>query len=333
MCIPTHNSQSTLPRVIEALTRQEFEDFEVLICDDASTDSTWELLESLKRPSVKIMRNDANVNLPGAMKRLFSLATGEFICMHHDHEYVEPTWLGKMISALDTYPSVGMAVPAYDVILSDGRRISRPSILEDRLFRAKNPLPGWDFVRVLVQRADTPVSAHGTVFRAATVRAVGGYSDRWGLASDEDLYWRVAMAADVAYVAEPVVVTVVRSSERRSSLGSLGAICTVSAFRREVVRTIFKSRGVARSLHLARLSHLEMDALLREVLSHWMSGSGKTVELINSLNRIPPLPSGGPVPSCWKRAVIEGLAGFLSFFPRVGQGLGRARRLLRKDRG
>jgi glycosyltransferase involved in cell wall biosynthesis len=330
VCIPTHNSRSTLPGVLDALMRQELEDFDVLICDDASTDGTWEFLQSLEGPRLKIIRNNVNLNLPGTMQRLFALAAGEFICMHHDHEYVKPGWLREMIALFDQYPMVGMAVPAYDVILADGRAISRPQISEDSLFHLRNPLPGADFIRVLARQAHTPVSAHGTVFRAATVRAVGGYSDRWGLASDEDLYRRVAMVADVAYCPEPVVVVVTRSRERHFSLGTFGGICTVSEFRKDVVRAEFEGQPLLRSLYLARLSQLEARALVHEILHRWMLGTKLELELAQSWDKIPDLPSGRPVPSRLKRVLIGALVTLLSSVPTVGRWIGHGRRSLRR---
>ena len=329
VCIPAHNSRSALPGVIETLLRQDFDDFDVLICDDASTDGTWDFLQSLEVPRLQTMRNGVNMNLPGTMRRLFAAATGEFICMHHDHEYVKPGWLRAMIGLFDRHPSVGMAIPAYDFILSDGRRISRPPISEDALFRLRNPLPGADFIRVLAREVHTPVSAHGTVFRASTVRAAGGYSDRWGLAADEDLYRRVAMIADVAYCPEPVVVVVARPSLRQFSLGAFSGIYTLFEFRKDLTRHRFGERPLLRRLSLARLSILETRALGHQLLYRWMFGSKAELKLAQSWDRIAALPPGRPVPSRLARFAIGALVTLLTSFPTLGGWLGRGWRLLR----
>ena len=172
-----------------------------------------------------------------------------------------------------------MAVPAYDLILPDGRVVQRPQIPEDAIFRAQNPLPGAELVRILATLPYTPISAHGTVFRAACVKAAGGYSDAWGLASDEDLYRRVAEISDVAYCPEPVVVVVARSSERQFSLGSFKGIYTIFEFRKDTARRYWEGRPLTRTWNLGRLSILKAVALVREMLYRWLFGTPAEVEM------------------------------------------------------
>jgi glycosyltransferase involved in cell wall biosynthesis len=326
VCIPTYNSCATLPGVLKALEEQEFRDFQLIICDDGSRDGTWEFLQRVRRPDLAILRNEVNMSLAGTMKRLFDTASGEFVCIHHDHEYVKPTWLSTMISLFEAYPGVGMAVPAYDLIDSEGRAIGRPRIAEDTIFRAANPLPGHSLVRILATLPDTPISAHGTVFRASHVKAAGGYSDAWGLASDEDLYRRVAEHGDVAYCSDPVVVVVARPRERQFTLGSFAGLYTIYEFRKDTTRRYWKASRMARRWNLVRLSLLTLRDLVRESARLWMLCNGEGLELALAWDTLAALPAGYTPLSAGGKAVMTLWVSALRKMQFVGRRLGRLRR-------
>jgi glycosyltransferase involved in cell wall biosynthesis len=332
ICIPIYNSRNKLPKVLEELSKQEFKDYELLLCDDGSSDGTWDYLQGLREPNIKILRNEANINLPGTMKRLFDAAGGEFIAIHHDHEFVKPDWLSKMLEIFGRHPQVGMVIPAYDLIMQDGQIVERPLIEEDRVFCSTNPLPGQVFIDILAKRPYTPVSAHGTVLRASQVKAAGGYSDAWGLASDEDIYRRVASISDVAYCFDPVVTVVARSTERKLCLGSFIGIYTIYEFRKDTTRRYWKASWMARRWNLCRLSWLKAKALVTESLSAWSRGANEDLKLALAWDRVPPLPTGRPPLPLWGKVALWLWVGILRASLPLGALLGRQRRRIRGEK-
>lgn len=331
ICIPTYNSRVTLPKVLEELSKQEFKNYEVLLCDDGSSDGTWDYLQSLQVPNMRAFRNEVNINLPGTMKRLFDAATGEYIAMHHDHEYVKTHWLKTMLALFERYPDVGMAIPAYDLILPDGGTIERPEIEEDRIFRLENPMQGRNLLEILARQTSTPVSAHGTLFRTADVRAAGGYSDSWGLASDEDLYRRVASLSDVAFCPEPIVMVAARSKGRKSSLGSFIGLYTIYEFRKDTTRSYWRASWMARRWNLCRLSWLKGTALIMESLAVWSRGDLENLKLALAWDRMPLLPTGLPPLPRWGKGVLLLWVAVLRASLPLGVILGRLRRRTKRS--
>lgn len=329
--IPAYNSRHKLPRVLEVLEQQTYRDFEIVVCDDASTDGTWEYLQGLGLPRVRAVRNERNLNQPGAMRHLFEEARGDFIAMHHDHEFARADWLEKMLAIFERHPRVGMAVPAWDLVLKDGTLRPRQALREDEIFARANPLPGQEFIGVLATERATPVSAHGTVFRAEAVRAAGGYSDGWGLASDEDLYRRVAARYDVAYCPEPVVTVVWRSDERHRILGNFAGVYTLFEFRRDTARRFLRAPPTVRAWNVLRLSVMEVKTISVETLSAWSRGN--EARIIDALhwNDAPRLPTGRrPLESLMMRAALTAWVSALRRTIPVGFSLGTLRRRLRR---
>jgi GT2 family glycosyltransferase len=108
--IPTRNGAHLLPECLDALWKQTYRDFEIVVVDDASTDNTYNLL--LGYPEVKKV-----VRLPGARGHGFVAAAnsgigeskGRIIVMLNNDAVPDPSWLNELISALDRHPWAAMA--------------------------------------------------------------------------------------------------------------------------------------------------------------------------------------------------------------------------------
>jgi len=82
--IPAHNEESTVAGVIAGhrdVARSLVSTFEIIVCDDGSTDGTWAALESSREAcsELRLMRNPSRAGIPITMKSLYADASGEWI--------------------------------------------------------------------------------------------------------------------------------------------------------------------------------------------------------------------------------------------------------------
>ena len=77
----TYNKVQFLKAAIESVTAQSYENWELIISDDASTDGTWELAVALSadEPRIKLRRNPTNIFIPKNRAAAAELCTGEYI--------------------------------------------------------------------------------------------------------------------------------------------------------------------------------------------------------------------------------------------------------------
>lgn len=77
----TYNSESSLSSSIESILQQSFSNFEFLICDDGSNDSTKKILEyySKKDQRLKVFENNSNIGLTKSLNRLIKFSKCNFI--------------------------------------------------------------------------------------------------------------------------------------------------------------------------------------------------------------------------------------------------------------
>jgi len=137
--LPVYNGEKYLALALDSLLRQDFDDFELIVCDNASQDRSDEICRSYaaKDPRIRYYRNDANIGAGPNYNRVFALARGEFFkWMAHD-DICLPGFLRRCVETIKSAPpSVVLVYPWCDLIDDDGKVIDRaPDRLETKSSR------------------------------------------------------------------------------------------------------------------------------------------------------------------------------------------------------
>jgi glycosyltransferase involved in cell wall biosynthesis len=106
--LPVRNGERYLPRQLDSLLAQDFEDFRVIISDNASTDRTQEICRRYaeRDPRIEYHRSDVNRGLAWNWNRAFELSRAPYFkWAAHDDEH-EPTFLSRCVAVLDADSSV-----------------------------------------------------------------------------------------------------------------------------------------------------------------------------------------------------------------------------------
>jgi glycosyltransferase involved in cell wall biosynthesis len=197
VCIPAFNAASYLPQAIESVLQQEFEDFELLICDDASTDSTPEICRSYDDPRVRYIRFDQNAGQAGNFNRCFKEAQGEFLTLLSADDYFLPGLLTDRIGRLREHPEVGFVVGAMRIVDAAGLEISvSRTWSEDRFFQPAEFLGSLLFGAV--------VNTLSLVFRRECLDRIGLFRTDLTWGHDWEWIMRLAEQFGSIYVSEPL---------------------------------------------------------------------------------------------------------------------------------
>jgi glycosyltransferase involved in cell wall biosynthesis len=101
--IPTYNGASVIGDTLRSLLSQSFQNFEIIIQDDASNDNTAEVIEAFNDPRIKIFKNENNLGYPGNLESLSKKGTGDIIFLMGQDDI-----LGEG-ALLDTYEAFKMS--------------------------------------------------------------------------------------------------------------------------------------------------------------------------------------------------------------------------------
>jgi glycosyltransferase involved in cell wall biosynthesis len=110
---PTYNRADLLTRSIDSVLSQTFNDFELIVIDDGSTDGTQELLAQYKDARLKVVTFGQNRGIGAARYQGVSQAAGEWVAFLDADDLWRPDKLASDISVLERYPEIDLLFDNY----------------------------------------------------------------------------------------------------------------------------------------------------------------------------------------------------------------------------
>lgn len=120
--LPVWNGMPYVQESLASLQRQDCENFEVIVCDNASTDGTGEYVRSRagEDPRIRYHRNDENIGGTRNFNRTFHLARGRYFKWAGADDYVSSGMISRCVEVLERDPSAVLAFPHTVLVDEDG---------------------------------------------------------------------------------------------------------------------------------------------------------------------------------------------------------------------
>jgi len=118
VAIPSYNHEKYIAHAIRSVLEQTFQDFEIVITDDGSSDETLQVIREFTDPRIRIYCNEKNCGASAAMNNCIQQAKGEYIAILNSDDLFSPDKLEKQVDFLDKNPEIG-AVFGYAQIIDD----------------------------------------------------------------------------------------------------------------------------------------------------------------------------------------------------------------------
>ncbi|MCC6421955.1 MAG: glycosyltransferase family 2 protein [Phycisphaerales bacterium] len=126
--LPVYNGQAYLATAMDSLLAQTYRDFELIVCDNASTDGTEGICRKYAKQDcrVRYVRQVHNVGAAGNFNRTAELARGEYFRWAAHDDVCGPTLLERCVEALDANPQAVLAHGQVAIIDHAGQVIATP---------------------------------------------------------------------------------------------------------------------------------------------------------------------------------------------------------------
>lgn len=110
VCIPIFNGEKYIRDALHSVLQQNYQDFEVVIVDNSSTDRTALLVAEFSSQvgKVRFFRNEKNIGLAGNLNRCLEYASGDYIKYLCVDDLLIPGCLERMVAGLDAHPAVSL---------------------------------------------------------------------------------------------------------------------------------------------------------------------------------------------------------------------------------
>lgn len=203
-----HNHEGLVRRVAEAVLGQDYEDFEVVFVDDASTDGSWAVLQAVlgewknrARCRIKCLRNERNLGIVGTFNRLMEESSGEICITQCGDDLAHPDRVSKIVrhwtEASAAHPEIVAAV-------------SRCNLVDEefRLVRAYERAPEQEVwtVRTGEQVYDGHLSLHGAALAySRKLWTKFGPLDPAGKFEDELMWYRIVLSGSMLIIRESLL--------------------------------------------------------------------------------------------------------------------------------
>ncbi|HSH61955.1 MAG TPA: glycosyltransferase [Acidimicrobiales bacterium] len=291
--VPTYNRAHWLRRTIETVLSQTYEDFRLVVSDNASTDDTTEVVRSFSDDRLSYRRHDHNVGLLENHNACLRSVETEYALILPDDDLLHRDHLASAVSVLDAHPSVGFIHTAFDVIGSDGQPLSKGVDWTYGL-TADTLETGSEFIRQSMYWS-CRVCPSTALMRAAAIHP-DLYVQEEFPAIDFGMWLRIALDWDVAFLRRPLADFRVHAASHSASFDEV-----VGDFYNHSVTTLTGVKDLKQSFlerhggsldDLARLRR-SVDAGLRRELIQVMRNAtvpernlGATVRTLSQLAEV-----------------------------------------------
>lgn len=222
ICIPNYNYSKYIGNCIESVLAQTYDDFEIVIVDNASTDESWNVIckYSMIDPRIKAFKNNYNIGFSHNLDRVVSKASNDFIVVLSSDDSMNLNALAEYSILLDKLTLVNhnlLICSSVNVIDANGHFIdyygkNRFHSISDRAkYRhchnnsSVSDYDGLELFNHLFLKFSVPGAFCSTLFSKSLYSKVGGYSSLNLIGPDAHFAYKCLLSgSDVVYIDRPL---------------------------------------------------------------------------------------------------------------------------------
>jgi len=274
--MPVYNGEKYLREAIESVLNQSYSNIELIIVNDASTDSTKSIIHSYSDSRIQYVENEVNLGIVKSRNRGIDASNGEFIANLDSDDIAVPERIEKQLAFLSDNPDFGMCGTFYHTIDSKGNQIQPLQF----------PTTNEDIITSMLL---------GNCFGNSTVMIRGHfarelkYRTGYDIAEDFDLWCRISKISKLANL--PFYGTLYRVHGNNVSIAKMNELLTVE---RKIIRQILEDLRIEFTekefdMHVnffkRNIDYFKEGALLQE-LESWLTKFYATVVKDNKYNAL-----------------------------------------------
>ncbi|WP_422006237.1 glycosyltransferase family 2 protein [Roseivirga pacifica] len=203
--VPCYNREKTILRAIDSVLNQTYQNFELLIIDDCSSDNSVQLISELNDERIRLIKHTTNKGAAEARNTGIANAKGTFISLLDSDDFYEKTFLEKSVSFFDTKEEqVGFIWTGVRYIRNHGN--------SEFIWR---PLPKGSLYESFLHELKIGTNS-GLTFRSSVFAQCDNFRGDLPAAEDTELFLRISQSYNSS-VLEEVLINIDQTNEDRLS--------------------------------------------------------------------------------------------------------------------
>lgn len=235
ICIPVYNGGGFIDETIRSILAQTYEDFELVVVDNVSSDDTLERLErhAAADQRVRVVDTDEHVGAIGNFRRATAFCTGRYVKLVCADDTLTPACLQRQVDALEAYSSASIVASRRAIVDETGRVLLR----HHGLHGMRGLIPGGKAIAQCIRGGTNLIGEPAAVLmRSEALAQTGSWSDTWPYMTDLELWFRLLHHGDLVALADSLATFRVHTSGWSVTMGHTQAAQAKRLFRRELER-------------------------------------------------------------------------------------------------
>jgi glycosyltransferase involved in cell wall biosynthesis len=199
VCISTYNRIELLKLAIDSIIAQTYSNWELIVCDDGSTDGTSDYMSQITNDQIRYVRHPNNIGKSNNMRSGFDAAIGEYFVKLDDDDRFTPEFLSQTVEILNNYPNVDFVGTDHWIIdINNTRNISESQSCSEQWGRTELKTGVVeDLLEVVFVKGSFYIGS--TLFRRQSLEDIGYMRPNIQNCEDSDLFLRLALAGKTGF--------------------------------------------------------------------------------------------------------------------------------------
>jgi glycosyltransferase involved in cell wall biosynthesis len=197
--LPSYNHDRFVASALDSILAQTYQDFEIIITDDGSTDRSIDVLRTYERADsrIKLLLNRFNYETH-SLNKCVHQARGEYIAVAHSDDEFAPSKLEQQVNFLDKHPEVAAVFTAARIVNQLGQELPNYTLF-DNTNRSRH-----EWLRHFFLKGNC-LCHPSVLIRRSVHDSVGLYNPLLGALDDLDMWVRVCLHHDIHVLPETLV--------------------------------------------------------------------------------------------------------------------------------
>lgn len=279
--IPTYNREKYLATALDSALAQTYPNIEIIVHDDASTDSTSSLLATYNDPRLRVIRTEDNHGMIGGWNYIVSQAKGKYLKFLASDDLLAPTCVTQLVKA-------ALAHPAATLITCQRQFIDEQGIVIKKMgFSNKNMVVGgkehahWILTTLRENKIGEPTAV---LYPTKLVKKAGIFDPQFSQFADFEYWIRLLQFGDLVYVHKPLC------SFRTHAHSNTSTSIEDGRFITEIFALLNKNHHLltpAQRSHVTRQKILDTLKNIKDLLleGHFLRASRYTIRLVGAISQ------------------------------------------------
>jgi glycosyltransferase involved in cell wall biosynthesis len=181
VCVAAYNAEGFISDAINSILKQTYNNLEVLVLDDCSTDNTLAVVNETSKFDcrLKVYSNEQNLGYLKTFNKLLEMSTGEFICFVDADDWIDLEKITKQIRYFEEHPNIGIV----------GTFVNRTDVNGRKVGTEEYPVNNDAIVSYLTTQDDVCMCGSSVMITKSVKYLIGGYREFFDGCPAEDYDW------------------------------------------------------------------------------------------------------------------------------------------------